>query len=654
MPGSPPRPRGFGGSGGQNMAREPDKALTRATLVVLATLGTAVIATTNPGVVARITQKGLDYACQQGVAVLQKELEKITIPTFSGSFKIKHLGKGHYSFHSMAIRGFQLPVSQIKLAPSEGLDLSIANANVKISGKWKARKNFIKTSGNFDLSVEGVSISAVLKLGFDPASGHCTVSCSRCNNHINSVRVHISGSSLGWLINLFHEKMESSLRNRMTGEICKVVTSSVSSKLQRYLETMPVTTRIDHVAGINYSLVAPPTATTDSLDGQLKGEFFRWGHPSPPPFAPPPLAFPSDHDRMVYLGISNYFFNTAGFVYQQAGVLNLTVTDNVIPKESKFRLTTDVFGILIPQVAKMFPNMKVQLVFWASSPPHLTVHPEGLVLTPTLDAQAFAVLPNSSLAPLFVLRLSMNISVTVGATPDRLVGQLSLNSPPAVSTESPAPWTAPPSWADAWLGDASWCLQPALSHGSAQPPASLIRLSARKTHSDFLLPHPWDFVSRLVLEEPQQRRLWLSAGSGVEAARPQSAAHLANTELTKVLLPWLQKRPSDLEETNKLLLELKHSDIGPFSVEVLQALMNYVVPIAVIPKVNERLQEGFPLPMPNNVQLFNLVLQSHQPDPRQHLRLLGDAFFSSKAPSPNFPAASHGNFLLFGADVRYG
>ncbi|XP_045300587.1 bactericidal permeability-increasing protein isoform X2 [Leopardus geoffroyi] len=483
------------------MAREPDKALTRATLVVLATLGTAVIATTNPGVVARITQKGLDYACQQGVAVLQKELEKITIPTFSGSFKIKHLGKGHYSFHSMAIRGFQLPGSQIKLAPSEGLDLSIANANVKISGKWKARKNFIKTSGNFDLSVEGVSISAVLKLGLDPASGHCTVSCSRCNNHINSVRVHISGSSLGWLINLFHEKMESSLRNRMTSEICKVVTSSVSSKLQRYLETLPVTTRIDHVAGINYSLVAPPTATTDNLDGQLKGEFFRWAHPSPPPFAPPPLALPSDHDRMVYLGISDYFFNTAGFVYQQAGVLNLTVTDNTIPKESKFRLTTDVFGILIPQVAKMFPNMKVQLVFWASSPPHLTMHPEGLVLTPTLDAQAFAVLPNSSLAPLFVLRLSMNISVTVGATPDRLVGQLRLN---------------------------------------------------------------------------------------------------------------------------RLLLELKHSDIGPFSVEVLQAVMNYVVPIAVIPKVNERLQEGFPLPMPNNVQLFNLVLQSHQ------------------------------NFLLFGADVRYG
>ena len=53
-------------------------------------------------------------------------------------------------------------------------------------------------------------------------------------------------------------------------------------------------------------------------------------HPSPPPFTPPALALPADHNRMVYLGISDYFFNTAGFVYQQAGALNLTITDNMV------------------------------------------------------------------------------------------------------------------------------------------------------------------------------------------------------------------------------------------------------------------------------------------------------------------------------------
>lgn len=33
---------------------------------------------------------------------------------------------------------------------------------------------------------------------------------------------------------------------------------------------------------------------------------------------------------MVYLGISDYFFNTAGLVYQQAGVLKLTLKDDMV------------------------------------------------------------------------------------------------------------------------------------------------------------------------------------------------------------------------------------------------------------------------------------------------------------------------------------
>ncbi|XP_061293544.1 bactericidal permeability-increasing protein [Bos javanicus] len=481
------------------MARGPDTARRWATLVLLAALGTAVT-TTNPGIVARITQKGLDYACQQGVLTLQKELEKITIPNFSGNFKIKYLGKGQYSFFSMVIQGFNLPNSQIRPLPDKGLDLSIRDASIKIRGKWKARKNFIKLGGNFDLSVEGISILAGLNLGYDPASGHSTVTCSSCSSGINTVRIHISGSSLGWLIQLFRKRIESLLQKSMTRKICEVVTSTVSSKLQPYFQTLPVTTKLDKVAGVDYSLVAPPRATANNLDWLLKGEFFSLAHRSPPPFAPPALAFPSDHDRMVYLGISEYFFNTAGFVYQKAGTLNLTLRDDMIPKESKFRLTTKFFGILIPQVAKMFPDMQMQLFIWASLPPKLTMKPSGLDLIFVLDTQAFAILPNSSLDPLFLLEMNLNLSVVVGAKSNRLIGELRLD---------------------------------------------------------------------------------------------------------------------------KLLLELKHSDIGPFSVESLQSVINYVMPTIVLPVINKKLQKGFPLPLPAYIELFNLTLQPYQ------------------------------DFLLFGADVHY-
>lgn len=38
-------------------------------------------------------------ACQEGVTVLQKELETIKVPNFSGIFKTKHMGKGSYEFY---------------------------------------------------------------------------------------------------------------------------------------------------------------------------------------------------------------------------------------------------------------------------------------------------------------------------------------------------------------------------------------------------------------------------------------------------------------------------------------------------------------------------------------------------------------------------
>uniref|UniRef100_A0A8C0KI22 Bactericidal permeability-increasing protein n=1 Tax=Canis lupus dingo TaxID=286419 RepID=A0A8C0KI22_CANLU len=250
----------------------------------------------------------------------------------------------------------------------------------------------------------------------------------------------------------------------------------------RSLFSSLVTYKIDRIAGISYSLVAPSDSETYTEE-HIYPPFFSLAHPRSPPFTPPAMALPPDHDHMVYLGISDYFFNTAGLVYQEAGALNMTITDDMIPKKSKFRLTTDFLGTLIPQVAEMFPNMTVQFNVWASSPPHLTMRPAGLIFTPTLDTQAFAVLPNSSLAPLFVLGL---VSCS----------QL---------------------WADE--GTARWF---------------------------------------------------------------REAAHLA-----------LGGGP---------LPSLLRTDL---------------------PSIAERLQEGFPLPMPKNVQLFNLVLQTHQ------------------------------DFLLFGADVHY-
>ncbi|XP_059117805.1 bactericidal permeability-increasing protein [Peromyscus eremicus] len=471
----------------EDMAWGPDNVRKWSTLALLAIMGTALTAAINPGFVATISQKGLDFACQEGVIVLQKELEAIRIPDLSGVFKMKPLGKGYYNFYNMVVEGFHIPNPQISLLPSEGLRLSIKNASIKISGRWTSKKNFLKARGKFGLSVQGVSFSTDLKLG-KSSSGHITVNCSACESHMDSIHLQISGSMLGWLIQLFHKKIEASLRNTIYTKICKIVTNSVSSKLQPYIQTLPVIARVDEVTRIDYSLMAL-TTTAEFLEGQLKGEFFWRGNRSSLPITPAAMSFSPNNDHMVHLGISDYFFNSAGLAYQESGTLKITLRDQMLPKDSKFRLNTEFLGTFLPKVAMKFPSTEVQLLITVSEPPRLTIQPSGLSLEPALETQAFAVLHNSSLVPLFLLHMNTNASMEVDAEGDRLVGELKLE---------------------------------------------------------------------------------------------------------------------------KLMLELKRSDFGSFKVELLQAVLNYLMPTMVVPKINERLRRGFPLPLPAEIKLNNIMFQSYQ------------------------------------------
>uniref|UniRef100_A0A8C3DMM7 Bactericidal permeability-increasing protein n=1 Tax=Corvus moneduloides TaxID=1196302 RepID=A0A8C3DMM7_CORMO len=163
-----------------------------------------------------------------------------------------------------------------------------------------------------------------------------------------------------------------------------------------------VTARIDAKTGIDYSLVAAPRATAQSLDADLKGEFYSLAHRSTVPFSPLPLALPSDHDRMVYFGASSYFFNTAGIAYHEAGALVFEITEDMIPKDVGFSLDTSTFSAFIPQVSSL--ALPAQ-----SSCTHRLCSVPGISLNPIVDAQAYAILPNSSLAPLFLLSLVRTI-----------------------------------------------------------------------------------------------------------------------------------------------------------------------------------------------------------------------------------------------------
>ncbi|XP_038015284.1 bactericidal permeability-increasing protein-like [Motacilla alba alba] len=457
------------------------------------TLCLALTTATNPGFVVRITQAGLDYAQQQGIAILEKELAELKLPDFSGKS-----GNVRYSFSRLRIPSFHLPHSRITPISNVGLQVSISNASVEINGNCWVKFLFIGGPGSFNLKVENVDMKIILRLGID-TTGRSTISTSGCSARASKVGVRFSGKPK-WLYNLFQKAVKSQLQKNLETMVCDNVAKSVQNKLQKQVRALPVTIRIDDKIGIDYSLVASPRATAQSLDLDMKGEFYSLAHRSTVPFSPLPLAFPSDHERMVYFGASSYFFNTAGIAYHKAGALVFEITEAMIPKDAGFHLNTSVFSAFIPQLEEKYPNMPMKFRLSTPTAPFLTIGPGGISFQPIVDAQAYAILPNSSLAPLFLLSLTGNVSAVINVRSGRIVGSL---------------------------------------------------------------------------------------------------------------------------DVGRIRLSLQDSAVGNFQVQFLQTIMNILTSSVLLPHLNARLGECFPLPIPNRIQLSNILVRFHQ------------------------------NFLLIGADVRF-
>ena len=74
----------------------------------------------------------------------------------------------------------------------------------------------------------------------------------------------------------------------------------------------------------------------------IQGEFFSISNHQEAPFTPNPLPAVNDTGKMMYVWLTEYMADTAGFVYQQAGQLNYNVTPSVVST-----VTSSKCGIIV-------------------------------------------------------------------------------------------------------------------------------------------------------------------------------------------------------------------------------------------------------------------------------------------------------------------
>ncbi|XP_078507870.1 bactericidal permeability-increasing protein-like [Lissotriton helveticus] len=435
--------------------------------------------TANPGLKGRITMKALEEVRKIGMDVLQSRLKEMTIPDQEGQHRISWMMTAKYKVSGIQIQDLQIPEFSVRFVPGTGIELSIRNIRVKITGRWSANLWFMNPGGSFDVVVNGLSISSVVGTARDD-SGRPSVKDAGCSTTIRELSITFT-DGLSWLYNLFRKSLERPMRDLLISKSCPAV-RNMMAQLDGVLRTMPVSVQVDQSASIDYSLLTPPWITDQYAELDFKGEFYSPGHSRDPNFSPAPFSMPDQTSQMLYFGLSESFLNSMAFAYFTSGVMQLKIMPNMIPTNSSIHLETDGFEDLIPEIPRQYPNMGMTLQLSARKQPLLTLLPGSMHLEGYGNIRASAILPNFTETPLFEMNLDAMIKVQLMNSGQNLCGSLELDS---------------------------------------------------------------------------------------------------------------------------FSLSLVHSDVGPFQVDTLQAILNEVLQILVLPKVNKVLSKGFPLPTINKLTFVN-------------------------------------------------
>ncbi|KAG8446531.1 hypothetical protein GDO86_014113 [Hymenochirus boettgeri] len=323
----------------------------------------------NPGCRIRITSNGLQFVKQEGLKFVEEELENITIPDLRGKE-----GSFSYEINNVRVTHLQLTQSELWFQPHKQLVLNINNSSISLNFQRKLLYWLFYDAGMINASAEGVHIKTKIDLARD-SLGRLRISNMSCDASISRMQAGFSGT-LKRVYEFLGTFITTGMRFLLNQQICPALKHAGIVLLNSLLNTVPVRNPVDDYIGIDYSLLSDPDVSEDSLDMNFKGMFYSLSAENDTiPNLSPALNI-KEQERMVYIALSEYFFDSAMHAYFRSGVLSLEIAKEKVPKDLEVILRTSYFGTLMlldPSVAES--PMKLELRVLAA--PRFTIKPSG-------------------------------------------------------------------------------------------------------------------------------------------------------------------------------------------------------------------------------------------------------------------------------------
>ncbi|XP_061788793.1 phospholipid transfer protein [Nerophis lumbriciformis] len=339
-------------------------------------LASSIMAATEPaGCKIRITDKGLNMLKFETQKFVEEELSTITMPEMTGAE-----GRFHYNITDVKVSELNLNNADLSFLPEVGLLFDVQNSSITLSFHRQLLYWFFYDTGYINASADDVNINTVLKLVRDQ-DGRLQISNITCEAKINKMRAKFSGT-LGRVYDFFAKFLTTGLRILLNQKICPALNHAALVHINSMLATIPVRTNVDNYIGIDYSLMDDPVVTSRSLDMNFRGMFYNLAEENDTlvNYAAEPLI--REYDRMVYLALSEFFFDSGLFSYYKAGIFQMHIINEKMPKDLEMLLRTTYFGtIMMMNPALMDSPVSLQLS--VNSPPKTTIKTSGATVAMT-------------------------------------------------------------------------------------------------------------------------------------------------------------------------------------------------------------------------------------------------------------------------------
>ncbi|XP_036359043.1 bactericidal permeability-increasing protein-like [Octopus sinensis] len=311
----------------------------------------------DPGVVTRITQKGLDYASTIGFTQLHEQFKSIRkIPN------IVHTGDTYYSLTNLYVDKLTKPHGSIAFVPGHGLKWSMTIPNAQISGNWRYSKKLwffrVGDAGSMKINMPETHVEIIIKLTKTP-HGAPDVKATHC-----SCDIAFDLDTYNWFYNFVIFLFKGTIRTVLRHQMCEKAVALINDNGYEQIINFPLQVPIGYDFILDYRLVNDPLLTTLYMQLEHKAKISWFNDNDLIPFHPGHLPYVSDNGKMIYVVISNYVVDSWSFAAHKHHVLQYVFSSKHLPAaQSELLMTTCseetiCIGKLIPQVWKHFQTVK--------------------------------------------------------------------------------------------------------------------------------------------------------------------------------------------------------------------------------------------------------------------------------------------------------